>query len=266
MEHDYSPDRQNAERLALGLGWFSIGLGLVEVAAPRSLARAIGIPDASPSVLRAFGVRELGAGLAILAEPDRADWLWSRVGGDAVDLSCLAIGLNENSNKRRFAMALAAFAGVTALDVLCARQLQESGRRPAADRAVRVDRVTTINRPIHEVYDFWRRFENFPKFMRHLESVEVMPNGRSRWRAKAPAGMTVEWEAELIEERQDESIAWRSVPGSGIDNSGTSPFLRRTGRARHRSPRPAPVQPARRHAGSRHRLALRGGARSADPR
>ena len=44
MEHDYSPDRQNAERLALGLGWFSIGLGLVEVAAPRSLARAIGIP------------------------------------------------------------------------------------------------------------------------------------------------------------------------------------------------------------------------------
>ena len=90
--------------------------------------------------------------------------------------------------------------------------------------SVRVERVTTINKPVDEVYNFWKRFENFPRFMRHLESVETLPNGRSRWRAKGPAGMTVEWEAELVEDRQSEWIAWRSVEGSGIRNSGSVRF------------------------------------------
>ncbi|CAN5733561.1 hypothetical protein BH24ACI5_BH24ACI5_25620 [soil metagenome] len=102
-------------------------------------------------------------------------------------------------------------------------------RAPQHDRIgrrgfVRVERVTTINRPVDEVYAFWKRFENFPRFMRHLESVETLPNGRSRWRAKGPAGLTVEWEAELVEDRQGEWIAWRSVEGSGIRNSGSVRF------------------------------------------
>ena len=75
MEHNYT-EQQNAEQLALGLGWFSVGLGLAELLAPRAIAQAIGMPNASPSVLRAFGAREIGAGLAILNEPDRAAWLW----------------------------------------------------------------------------------------------------------------------------------------------------------------------------------------------
>src|SRR5918993_3850836 len=95
--------------------------------------------------------------------------------------------------------------------------------------AIRVERVTTINRPVHEVYDFWKRFENFPKFMRHLVSVESLPNGRSRWRAKGPAGMTVEWEAEMIEDRQSEWIAWRSLEGSDVPNSGSVRFRRAHG-------------------------------------
>jgi uncharacterized membrane protein len=89
---------------------------------------------------------------------------------------------------------------------------------------VRVERVTTINKPVHEVYQFWREFQNFPRFMRHLESVEVLGERRSRWRAKGPAGRTVEWEAEMLEDRQDEWIAWRSLPGSQIENSGSVRF------------------------------------------
>jgi uncharacterized membrane protein len=119
-------------------------------------------------------------------------------------------------------------AGVAGLALLAGSSRSEPRvrRRESlkAPGAVRVERVTTVNRPIHEVYDFWKRFENFPKFMRHLVSVESLPNGRSRWRAKGPAGMTVEWEAELIEERQSEWIAWRSVEGSGIQNSGSVRF------------------------------------------
>ena len=96
------------------------------------------------------------------------------------------------------------------------------GRRRSG--TVRVERVATINKPVHEVYEFWRQFQNFPRFMRHLESVEVLGERRSRWRAKAPAGRTVEWEAEMVEDREDEWIAWRSLPGSQVENSGSVRF------------------------------------------
>jgi uncharacterized membrane protein len=225
IEEDYRNDR--TEQLALGLGWFSIGLGLAELLAPRAVARAIGMPGANAGVLRSFGAREIGAGLAILNEPDRATWLWSRVGGDAVDLSYLASGLNERSDNARVKVALAAVLGVTALDAWCAGQLHRtraSRRQLRDDRSVRIERVTTINKPVHEVYQFWRQFENFPRFMRHLDSVETIGERRSRWRAKAPAGMTVQWEAEIVEDREDEWIAWRSLPGSTVDNSGSVRF------------------------------------------
>ena len=116
---------------------------------------------------------------------------------------------------------------MTALDVLSAGRLQRSASRretPRHEGAVRVERVITVNKPVHEVYQFWRQFENFPRFMRHLESVEMLGERRSRWRAKAPARMTVEWEAETVEEREDEWIAWRSLPGSTIENSGSVRF------------------------------------------
>lgn len=118
-------------------------------------------------------------------------------------------------------------AGVVGLALLASSRSERRARRKdplGTPGAVRVERVTTINRPVHEVYDFWKRFENFPRFMRHLVSVESLPNGRSRWRAKAPAGMTVAWEAELVEDRHGEWIAWRSVKGSGIQNSGSVRF------------------------------------------
>jgi len=118
-------------------------------------------------------------------------------------------------------------AGVAGLAFLANhRSVRRISRRDSLSTpgSVRVERVTTINRPVHEVYNFWKRFENFPKFMRHLVSVETLGNGRSRWRARGPAGMKAEWEAELIEDRQDEWIAWRSVKGSGIQNSGSVRF------------------------------------------
>lgn len=107
---------------------------------------------------------------------------------------------------------------------LIATTEDETTFRPRRSNSVRVERVTTINKPVHEVYEFWREFQNFPRFMRHLESVEVLDGRRSRWRAKAPAGRTVEWEAEMLEEREDEWIAWRSLPGSQIQNSGSVRF------------------------------------------
>jgi uncharacterized membrane protein len=79
------------------------------------------------------------------------------------------------------------------------------------------------------VYAFWKNFENFPKFMRHLENVHMSGPRRSHWHAVPPAGMTVAWEAETLEERENEWIAWRSVEGSQIQNSGSVRFQRAPG-------------------------------------
>ena len=111
------------ERLANGLGWFSIGLGLAELISPGSLARLIGVPEknGTRAVLRVYGVREIGAGIGILAQPRPARWLWGRVAGDVVDLASLGSALkSEDSNRARVAAATAAVLGVTALDILAA--------------------------------------------------------------------------------------------------------------------------------------------------
>lgn len=227
MQYD-NDNTRTAEKLAVGLGWFSIGLGLAELFAPRSVARAIGMPDASEGILQTFGARELVNGVAILAQPDNPAWLWSRVGGDGIDLAYLASGFQDDRvDTGKLGFAIAAVLGVTALDAIAAQQLsgaEDHDESLSDDRLVRIERVTTINKPVHEVYQFWRNFENFPRFMRHIESVEKLDGRRSRWRATAPAGRTVEWEAELLEDRPDEWIAWRSVEGSQIQNSGSVRF------------------------------------------
>jgi hypothetical protein len=118
----------STEALALALGWFSIALGTAELVAPRQLARLIGVPahDRNAKVLRAFGAREVASGIGILTQRDKAKWLWSRVGGDAIDLAALGAASGDfYSQPRRLAIVTAAVAGVAALDVRCARRLSQ---------------------------------------------------------------------------------------------------------------------------------------------
>jgi len=91
-------------------------------------------------------------------------------------------------------------------------------------RGTKVEQSVTINRPVLEVYRFWRNFENLPRFMDHLEAVTVIDENRSRWVAKGPAGTRVEWDAVIHNEIDDELIAWRSLPGSEINNAGSVHF------------------------------------------
>ena len=114
-------------RLARSLGWFSIGLGLAEVMAPRRLTRALGMRD-SEATIQLYGVREIATGLAILATESSAS-LWSRVGGDALDVGTLAMHLDGNPKRGNVAIALAAVGGVTMLDVACARALTSDRSR-----------------------------------------------------------------------------------------------------------------------------------------
>lgn len=112
-----------ARRLAEGLGWFSIGLGLVEALTPGRVTRALGMRGSEPLV-QAYGVRELAAGIGILASRDPTPWLWGRVAGDGLDVATLASGLKESNRQRaNVGLALAAVAGVTLLDILAARSM-----------------------------------------------------------------------------------------------------------------------------------------------
>ncbi len=98
-----------------------------------------------------------------------------------------------------------------------------------AGRGVRVDESFTINRPAEALYRFWRDFENLGRFMRHLESVRVTGPKHSHWVARGPFGTTVEWDAELINERQNELIAWRSIEGSTVATAGSVHFVPASG-------------------------------------
>ncbi len=100
------------------------------------------------------------------------------------------------------------------------------GRGPSLTRVAGplVDRCITINRPVEDIYRFWRNFENLPRFMRHLLSVTVFDARRSHWVARAPAGRTVEWDAEIVEEVVNERIAWRAVGDADVQHTGTVTF------------------------------------------
>jgi uncharacterized membrane protein len=93
-----------------------------------------------------------------------------------------------------------------------------------AGHGIKVEKSVTVNRPPEEVYRFWRDFQNLPRFMNHLESVSDLGGGRSHWVAKAPAGKTVEWDAEVYNEKENELIAWRSLEGADVDNAGSVRF------------------------------------------
>jgi uncharacterized membrane protein len=94
----------------------------------------------------------------------------------------------------------------------------------ARGQGIKVEHSVTVGRPVDEVYSFWRNLENLPRFMDHLEAVIVIDEDRSRWTAKGPAGTRIEWEAEIHNEIPDELLAWRSLPGSDVDNAGSVHF------------------------------------------
>jgi len=216
------------QTIANGLGWLSIGLGLAELTAPGRVAELIGVVDSegNRNTLRGLGIREVATGLGILTNPRPAGWIWGRFAGDLMDLA--ALSSMRRADKASASTAIAAVLGVAALDFVCATQLDEEApgesRREEEDRMICVRKAVTINRQVEDVYRFWRDFRNLPRFMDHLEAVEIYNDTRSRWRAKAPAGRKVEWEAEIIEDVPNQRISWGSVGQSDVENSGTVEF------------------------------------------
>lgn len=228
-EHWYSDDEQfvatpmaDLRMLSQALGWFSVGLGLAELLAPRAVGRAIGVGD-QPALLRLCGLREVVSGIGMLSERYPSKWAMARVAGDAIDLALLGAAARQpDADRMRIALAATAVAGVTAIDVFASRQLEsiESSQEPTET----VAKAITINSPPETIYRFWRNLENFPRFMRHLVEVKSTGERTSHWIATAPAGTRVEWDAEIVEDEANSRIAWRTLPSSTVEHEGVVSF------------------------------------------
>ena len=105
-----------------------------------------------------------------------------------------------------------------------ADRYSDTRRRLGGRRGIHVEESVLINKPIAEVYRFWRNFENFPQFMEHLDCVAMREEGISHWVAKGPAGSQVEWDARIINEIDNKLIGWQSLEGSTIATAGSVNF------------------------------------------
>ena len=165
-------------RLADGLGWFSIGLGLAEVAAPGALAQLIGLEDSSRTrgVMRAFGAREIASGIGILSSSPHPAWLWARVAGDVLDIAALAAAPKTDRGGAKVGAAFTSRAGALAADIAAARRLpsQPSSR---ADRPQEISKAFTINRPPEEVAQLWNELSPLGDVVEHVR-FDLAPGDR----------------------------------------------------------------------------------------
>lgn len=217
---------RDIERLARGLGWFSLGLGLAQIAAPGKVARIVGMPgdDKQRNVIRAVGVREIASGIGILTQAKPTSWLWTRVGGDAMDLALLrSAKASPEADRNRLAAATAAVLGMAVADTLVSTRIAGEPDAPyeaLEARDVRAVAAVTINAPLDEIYGSWDGFAALPSFMSDFASVQVIDSRQSRWSMEMPAGKTLEWDVEIIDASPDAGITWQTAENASVDARG----------------------------------------------
>jgi uncharacterized membrane protein len=145
---------------------------------------------------------------------DKERWA-SIIGGGAMVLA----GLQQRSLRG----VLTAIAGGTLAyhGAKADKSLTEKvGDAVGVNKTIKVEKTVTIKKSAEELYTYWHDFEKLPTFMKHVESVKVIDIRRSHWVAKAPMGQTVEWDADIINDQPNQLIAWASIDGADIENSG----------------------------------------------
>lgn len=169
--------RKTADNLASGLGWFSIGLGLVELLAPQMLTRRLG-QQGHEQVMRLYGAREIANGIGLLTANNRAPWLWARVGGDILDAATLlAGGRSRHARNDNLRLALFAVIGIAAVDLICAQTLSASRPLQPPTRRVRDYRNRSgLPRPPEAMRGAARDFR-IPRDMRIPEAMRPYTAG-----------------------------------------------------------------------------------------
>jgi uncharacterized membrane protein len=218
--------RRPERKIADFLGAFSLALGVPALVAPGAFARAIGVRNDAKSrmTLRLVGVQEIGTAAGLFIRERPVEFAAARAAGDPLHLALLGISARKAESRTRLGGAIAGVIGITAVDAAATAGLARVPQTAGPDGAIRVRAAVTVRRSPDEVYAQWRDFRNLPDWMAHLESVEPGAEGTSHWKAKSPTGGTVEWDAEIVEEREGKLIRWQSLPGAGVQNSGTVRF------------------------------------------
>jgi uncharacterized membrane protein len=194
------------------------GTAAGSIEAPRTRTSARGERAARANVHELERVASVAAGAALAAYAARRK-----------DIPGLLLGLVGGALVERgmtgHCRVYAAFGMDTSDLTLPVRQQHGPNAVLDASKARRVERAVTVHgKSPAELFAFWRDFENLPRITEHLESVEVLDDVRSRWTAKAPAGRTVEWDAEVYNEVPDQLIAWRSLHDADVPNAGSVHF------------------------------------------
>lgn len=219
-------------QLGRAMAWFSIGVGLAYLLAPRVMARRTGMPD-WPLLMRATGARELAVGVGLLSRSTSPVWRYARVAGDAMDLAMLGLSLTRpGRSKRRLATAAAVMACVTAFDVRAS--LRRGDRGDTADdtpqyaaesgNVLRAAKSVIVKQQADECYRLWRDLEHLPRFMKDLDSVRVMDERHSHWTVRGPRGAAMEWDAEITEDQPGHLLAWRSFDADNAEHTGAVRF------------------------------------------
>jgi uncharacterized membrane protein len=157
---------------------------------------------------------------------------WERTASVAIGLGLLAWVMSGHRRDRGIALAaigmvsrgLTGYCPVNAAVGRERHNVVSSREALAGRRGLRLSEGIRINRPPAEVYDFWRGLQNLPRFMSKIERVDVINERRSHWVMLGPAGATVEWDADIINDQRPDVIAWRSVGDADMASAGSVRF------------------------------------------
>jgi uncharacterized membrane protein len=157
---------------------------------------------------------------------------WERLASVVAGAALLWLGIRQRrpntlASSAGIGLVARGVSGYCPVNALIGRSADLSNTRVAlgGDRGVHVHESVVINRRAAELFRFWRDFSNLPRFMEHLDHVEVLTPTLSIWTAKAPVGMRVKWEAEVINEIDDELIGWRSTANADVATAGSVRFV-----------------------------------------
>jgi uncharacterized membrane protein len=153
---------------------------------------------------------------------------WVGVGLGLAEVVLLGSAIQSYRSRRGRTKGTALVISAAAVGGLMALRAGRAARQSGSPAGIRVAESITINRSASEIYEYWRDLRHLPAFISHLESVTV-DNGTSTWRAKGPAGVTLEWRAELTEDQAGQRLAWRSLPNASIPNRGQVRLARAAG-------------------------------------
>jgi uncharacterized membrane protein len=157
---------------------------------------------------------------------------WERVASIAAGAALIYLGTRQRSSNRMatstgFGLVARGVGGYCPMNAMLGRDSHGSDTKVALSgpRGVHVYESIVINRSPDELFRFWRDFSNLPRFMEHLDDVKVLSPTRSVWTAKAPIGMRVKWEADVINEIEGELIGWQSTENADVATAGSVRFV-----------------------------------------